>query len=98
MRQRIVDSSSTVRSKLPSCVWSIKIPVIHLEGSELTYGEFEHLAFVSGTKKEVHKVARIITGLPEEAPERPNWKVGPASAEEFVLNARKFLNSKSTSR
>lgn len=91
MKQRVADSTGTIAAKLPTNVWSVKLPKVYCEGSPLTHGIFEHVMFVSGTETEARKVARIITGLPQEALERPNWKVTKGVGEEYVIDAKKFL-------
>lgn len=94
IKQRIVDSTSTLASKLPNRIWSIKIPKVYMDGTELAFGSFEHIMFVQGTKKEARRVAKIITGLGEKAEERPNWKIEKGFGEEYIIDAKKFLDSK----
>jgi hypothetical protein len=91
VKQRVADATKVVKTNLPSDVWSIKLPKVLNEGTELAHGVFEHAMFVSGSKDEVRKVAEAITGLPEEAEERPNWKVTHDGGKEYVINAKKFL-------
>ncbi len=91
MKQRVADSTLSVQSKLPRHTWSIKVPRIHYEGTELQCGVFEHVMFVVGTKTQAKKVARIITDLPEEAEDRPNWTVTVGVGEEYIIDAKKFL-------
>lgn len=96
VKQRLASASTAMATKLPEGVWSIKIPKVFSGGSvELEWGEFIHLLFVSGTKEQVRKIAKAITGLGEmegeEAQERPNWKIERGRGEEVVVEASKFL-------
>ena len=93
MKQRVADSTFPVQSKLPRHTWSIKVPRVYCHGIEFTHGVFEHVMFIVGTEARAKKVARIITGLQEEAEERPNWKVCKGVGEEYVIDAKKFLSN-----
>lgn len=93
LKQRVADSTLTIGTRLPANVWSIKIPKVYMEGTELAHGKFEHVMFVSGAKAQIRKVAKIVTGLNErkEREDRPNWIVSKDTGTEYVIDAQKFL-------